>query len=454
MALSFSEMRMYANRRILAALLAITLVALGTTGAVIYCVNQLLQGRQASIQITKVQAEVDSLMVALLNAESAQRGYLLTSDEAYLQHYGQAVGQAKGAAAILVKQTAQTSYADKIREVQSITNNKLAELDTTISAHRDQGAADSLAIVEGGQGLRDMDRIRSILTGVGQSQTTRLASLRAQTTEYGVWTSWISGGMLLVISALAGLVYYWFLQAIQSERALDRAKDEFVSLASHQLRTPATGIRSILSVLQAGDVGALNERQQHLINRAVESNDRGLRIVDELLNVARADSGRLVLRPADLDLRRVIESAATEQRRLIEAKGQNLIIDEIKKPVPVMADEEKIHMAVSNLIDNASKYTPNGGTIHIKIRNLQKSVGIEVSDTGVGMDKSELAVIFDRFQRAHGILMSGVEGTGLGLYLVRRIVELHNGSIEVVSRRGEGSTFKLTLPRKGRPDAA
>jgi signal transduction histidine kinase len=454
MALSFREMRLYANRKILAALAAITLVALVTTSAVVYCVSHLLQGRQDSIEITKIQTQADGLMLALLNAESAQRGYLLTGDAAYVKPFGLAVRNGQQAADRLLQQTAGAPYAQEIRRVRTMAQAKLDEMSRTIATRESDGPDAAMAIVQSNEGLRTMEEIRTTMTRVGNEQSAELAALRRQTTGYGVWTSWISAGMLLVIVALAGLVYYWFLQAIQSERALDRAKDEFVSLASHQLRTPATGIRSILSILQAGDVGPLNDSQRHLVNRAVESNDRGLRIVEELLNVARADAGRLVLRPAAMDLRRVIEAAVAEQRRLIEAKRQTLTIDQPKKPVAVMADEEKIHMAIANLIDNATKYTPEGGKIQIKIRNLAKSASVEVSDTGMGMDKSEMDVIFDRFQRAHSILLSGVEGTGLGLYLVRRIVELHNGSIDVDSRPNEGSTFRLTLPRKGRADAA
>jgi signal transduction histidine kinase len=454
MALSFNEMRLYANRRILAALLAITIVALGATGAVIYCVQRVLAVRQESIQITKVQTQVGQYYIDILNAEAMQRGYLLTGDETRLEAYRQAAQRIPGEGERLVKSSAAYSYADLAKQAQAVAADRMAALEAGVTARRDAGFDAAVTVVQQGRGLYDMDRLRDLFGRIEQQQAAELAQKRAVATHYGQWAEGIAAAMIVVIVSLTALVYYLFLQAIKSERALDRAKDEFVSLASHQLRTPATGIKSILSMLQGGDIGPLNERQRHLINRATESNERGLRVVEELLNVARVDAGRLVLKPALMDIREIMESAVAEQQRTIAAKHQTISVSLPRHAVRLIADAEKLHMVISNLLDNACKYTPEGGSIRVKVRDHAKSVTVIVNDSGMGIEKDELNNIFDRFQRAHDILLSGVEGTGLGLYLVKRIVELHNGTIEVDSRPDEGSTFTLILPRKGRLDAA
>jgi signal transduction histidine kinase len=453
MALSnLRELRQYANPKIFASLAAITVVALGATGAVIYCLHTVLRVRQESIQITKVQGQLNNFNVELLNAETGQRGYLLTGNADYLKPYQQALKEIPAEGEQLEALSAGYSYAGQVKEVRGVAKDKLDELSSAVAAYGDQGPEAALAAVQTGRGQRDMDRLRVLLGDIGKQQATELAAKRSIATKYGVWANWIAGTMLVVIGMLAGLVYYLFLQAIKSERALDKAKDEFVSLASHQLRTPATAVKSILSMLRSDDFGSLNERQRGVVDQAIESNEREIRIVEELLDVARADAGRLVLKPSALDLGELVDAVAAGQRSSIEAKRQHLTVRGPKHPATIMADGQKLHMAISNLLDNASKYTSEGGHIKMTVRHYPGMVGVEVADNGVGIDQEELVNIFDRFQRAHDILMSGADGTGLGLYIARHLAELHDGTIKVESVKGRGSTFTLMLPHNDKRD--
>lgn len=446
MPLSLRKLDLYSNRKIFITLATIILVAFGATGAIIYCLDIVLRTRQESIQITKVQTQLNDFYVQLLNAETSQRGFLFTGDDRYLGPYEQAMKGLPSGGAELEKLSAPYAYAGQVKEARRVAQARLERLTAGIALRREQGLEAAQAFTLTGQGRELMDQLRGLVGEISVQQSAELAAKRALATRYGDWANWIAPSMLVVIGMLAGLVYYLVLQALKAERALDRAKDEFVSLASHQLRTPATGIKSILSVLQAGDVGRLNPRQRQLIDRAVESNERELRIVDELLNVARADAGRLVLNASEVDVRTVIEAVMSEQQRTIVAKHQKITIHQPNRPVKIVADEEKLYMAIGNLIDNASKYTGENGRIGVKVREQSQQVSIEVKDSGVGIKKTEMAIIFDRFHRAHSVLAS--EGTGLGLYLVRRIAELHDGTIGVSSKEGQGSTFTLTLPRK------
>jgi signal transduction histidine kinase len=256
----------------------------------------------------------------------------------------------------------------------------------------------------------------------------------------------ISVGTLIVTLLVAGIINHLYIKAIEAERKLDLAKDEFVSLASHQLRTPATGVKSILSTLAAGDFGPLAERQAYFVNKALKSNERELAVIEELLNVAKADAGRLVLNPSQVDVGTLVDTVVSEQRIGIEAKHIQLKVKHPARPVVITADHDKLYMALSNLIDNARKYTPESGTISVRVSRRDAGAAVEVADTGIGIDASEIGQIFDRFGRARAALAGNVDGAGLGLYLTHRITELHQGSIEVDSKLGRGSCFTLFLP--------
>jgi signal transduction histidine kinase len=454
MALSLHEIRHYSDRKVFASLGAIIMVALIATAFILVSLHSFLASRQSSIQITKTQAQLESFYIEILNAETGQRGYLLTGDMMYLVPYTQAVKEMPKQEASLMQQSKPYSYAPEITTMIAATKAKFQELQSTIYAYQTQGSSAALAIVATGAGQSDMERIRTLVDEVSRAQSVQLADTRAQTNLYGMLTAVIGAAMLIAIALLAVLVYYLFIQAIKAERALDLAKNEFVSLASHQLRTPASGIKSILSVLISQDVGPLNSRQQQLIERAAESNQRELKIVEELLNVAKAQAGKLTLKQTKTDMCLVIGAVLTELAPLTEAKHQNIRMEGPDHAVWVDGDEAKLHMAMSNLVDNASKYTQDNGDITIKIREQARTVKVAVSDSGAGIEGADIVNIFDRFVRAQGSRTTGVDGSGLGLYLVRQIIRLHNGTIEVKSRKGRGSTFTVIMPRRGAHHAA
>jgi two-component system cell cycle sensor histidine kinase PleC len=447
--LSFNEFRRYSDRRIFASLAAITIVALLATFGILIAIGHVLLARQQSIQITKIQAQLSSFNILILEAETAQRGYLLTGDTAYLAPYTTAVQTYPVESQKLATMGRGQSYTPQLNRMLEIASNKMAELKLTISTYQLQGPSAAMVIVEGGSGLAYMDQIRTLMSQISSQQASELAVKRARATADGAVADDIGTAMLVAIALLAGLVYYLFIQAMKAERSLEMAKGEFVSLASHQLRTPATGVKSILSVLGEEGVGPLNGQQKRLLSLAADSNDRELRIVEELLNVAKAESGQMHLNAAHIDLRKVVASVVDDVRPMAIEKNQRLEVITPKHPVWLEGDAEKLYMAISNLVDNACKYTPDDGFVSIRIRASTRYVRVEVSDSGRGIDTNDVATIFDKFGRADATISATVDGSGLGLYLARQITRLHNGSIEVTSRRGHGSTFALVLPRKG-----
>ena len=444
--MKFAEVRQYTNSKIFFALLAVMLIAVGTTLAAVFAIAGLLQASSETRQIRERQALLDATYVSLREAESGQRGYILTADEKYLEPFTDAVKVLPDELVALKRVTRGHSEQSAIDRLLSSMWLKQWELVQSVALHRSGEVSQALDLVASGEGQRLMSAINSERKAVDAEYAVTLSMKDREAAARGNQALVIVLAAAVMTLLLSPLVYYLYVRAIASERELDHAKDEFVSLASHQLRTPATGIKSILSMVVAGDFGSLNEKQDRILRRALDSNEREIAIIEELLNVAKADAGRLVLRPSEVNLVELIENIVGEQASAIRDK--NLIL-RFKRPhddISLVGDEDKLYMAIGNLVDNARKYTPEEGCIEIILRGRRGQVEIEVADSGVGIEEGDIARVFDRFHRGRGMLMGTVDGTGLGLYLARRIAELHNGSIEVDSKKGHGSRFTMILP--------
>ncbi len=233
---------------------------------------------------------------------------------------------------------------------------------------------------------------------------------------------------------------------ISHELALEQAKDDFISIASHQLRTPATGVKQYVGMLLEGYVGKLPAEQQLLLTKAYESNERQLKIIDDLLKVARVDAGFISLQTETVDLIQLLQDVIYEQLGKIEKRHQTIKFQHTAKSLKLNIDSALMRMVFENLIDNASKYTPEGKGLRVRIVKTSKSVVISFNDEGVGIAKRDIGQLFQKFARFNDSITHAAEGSGLGLYWAKQIVDLHNGTISVTSRLHKGSTFVIQLP--------
>ena len=229
---------------------------------------------------------------------------------------------------------------------------------------------------------------------------------------------------------------------------LDQAKEEFVSLASHQLRTPATAVKQFIGMIKEGYAGEMNPDQQSFINDAYESNERQLRIIDDLLSVARVDSGRMKLLLETTDINALVTAVLDEQKATIEKRRQHLDLHPSGKKLYANVDVSKLRMVIENLVSNASKYTPESGEISVSLSGSSQNIQIIVKDNGVGIAADDIGKLFQRFSRINNELSTKVGGTGLGLYLAKMIVDLHHGTIIATSIAGQGTVFTVKIPRK------
>lgn len=237
---------------------------------------------------------------------------------------------------------------------------------------------------------------------------------------------------------------------VTHERAIDQAKTEFVSLASHQLRTPLSAINWYSEMLLAGDAGPITEEQKTYLQEVYHGNQRMVKLVNALLNVSRIDLGTFSVEPAPTMITEVADSVLAELKPQILARHQHMDVD-YDAHIPMMPlDPKLIRIVLQNLLSNAIKYTPERGKVRLGIMlDGKRHLLITVADTGYGIPRAQKEKIFSKLFRADNVMDKDTEGTGLGLYIVKSIVESNEGTISFKSTENKGTTFSVTLPLTG-----
>jgi signal transduction histidine kinase len=227
---------------------------------------------------------------------------------------------------------------------------------------------------------------------------------------------------------------------------LNQVKDEFISLASHQLRTPATGVKQYIGLLLQGFLGELPEEQREVLEKAYASNERQIELINDLLRVAQIDAGKIVLKKAAVNITDLVNDVVAEQRDSFQKRCQQIEVVTPSRPVIAHVDSRRFRMVIDNLVDNASKYTPDRGNIDVSLDLIDGYLCVCVSDDGVGIKDEDIARLFTKFTRIGNMLSDEVGGSGLGLYWANKVVQLHSGYIEVESKVGKGTKFMVTIP--------
>jgi signal transduction histidine kinase len=236
----------------------------------------------------------------------------------------------------------------------------------------------------------------------------------------------------------------WTLREVTADRELDRMRDAFVATVSHELRTPLTSISGFLEMMEEEEhaLGDAGRKYLDVIRRATE---RLHSLVEDLLLVAQIEAKRIELQLAPVDLGELAQRAAEAARPAAAEKA--LALDVVTEPsTPVLGDEKRLSQVVDNLVSNAVKFTPDGGSVRITVGANGGGGKLVVSDTGIGVSEDEQKQVFSRFFRASSATQRAIPGTGLGLAICHALVQQHNGSIEFSSREGAGTDVTVTLP--------
>jgi len=237
------------------------------------------------------------------------------------------------------------------------------------------------------------------------------------------------------------------LRDVSREKLIDRMKTEFVSFAAHQLRAPLAAIKWAIKMFLEGDLGKVTKEQRGFLEKTYQTNEKLILLVNDLLNVTRMEEGRYLYKPILADIVKITQSVIDSYKEGIQKKKVKFELKKPKEKLPeVLVDLEKIKLVIDNLLSNAIKYTPSDGKVTITIARAKKEIEFSIKDTGIGIPKDQKEKVFSKFFRGTNALKTGAEGTGLGLFITKNIVEAHEGKIWFESEEGKGTTFFFTLP--------
>lgn len=321
--------------------------------------------------------------------------------------------------------------------------NKVAEQLSGISEAEAMGSnyADVLRFeFESTHEINDMF-IKEALEGKKSKMANHTVLVRNDGTKISVADS--AAPIMNSIKEIIGVIVVF--RDVTKEHELERAKDEFTALASHQLRTPATAVKQYIGMILEGYNGDITEEQRETLKQAYASNERQLRIAEDLLSTAKLESDELELDKESVDLRELIQSVVDEQQEILKLRKQKLEVEMPDEATMVTVDHVRFRMVIDNLISNASKYTPEEGSLFVSLVKENDKAILSVKDHGVGIAENDIPKLFAKFSRIPNKLSTKVGGSGLGLYIAKQIVEKHNGTIKVESKLDEGTTFTIEL---------
>jgi signal transduction histidine kinase len=229
-------------------------------------------------------------------------------------------------------------------------------------------------------------------------------------------------------------------------RHLDEVKDEFMSMASHQLRTPLTSIKGYLSMVIEGDTGEITPQQRRLLEEAFSSSERMVRLIADFLNVSRLQTGKFVIEKLPVDIAKVVKTEVSSLKLIAKTHDIKLAFHTPAALPTVSIDEAKIRQVIMNFVDNAIYYSRSKSTITIKLEEIDGNISFTVTDTGIGVPEDEQASLFNKFFRAKNARKQRPDGTGVGLYLAKKVVMAHGGKMVFSSVENQGSVFGFRIP--------
>lgn len=239
------------------------------------------------------------------------------------------------------------------------------------------------------------------------------------------------------------------LHDVTREKAIEKMKSEFVSIAAHQLRTPLSAIKWTLRLILDRDLGAISSQQAEILEKGYQSNERMINLVNALLNVARIEEGRFIYKFSEIPFVGLVRETVEGLEPVTKMKNIAIKLElPDGKDIKILGDNEKIKLVLQNLIENSINYSPVGSAVTISLKYDKMKITFVIADHGMGISKDQQSRVFTKFFRGNNAVKTETEGTGLGLFITKNIVESHGGKIWFESEEGQGSTFYFTLPLK------
>jgi signal transduction histidine kinase len=434
----------YLNKGLAAILLGLFIATLGTVIFLTYTLLNLNSLISTGTRVVSNEFVLQDLGSNLQAAESGQRGYIITDNPQYLTTYTNAVQIVNEDREILAN-IPLFSQSPQYSQFSNLLTQKLTEMQTTIDAMNSQGQSAAINIVETNQGQQLMTQIHAISSSLS-NQANHVIIPREAQAQTNLHRALIVAPILVAfVIGISVSILVYFTKALLKERALEGAKSEFLSLASHQLRTPATNVKQYLGLLTEGYIGKLTKQQKEALEVANRNNNAEIDIINGILNITKLDLNRIQLTKKPTDLIVMAQQVADEHRATAELKKQVITISSNQKQLIIPIDQLYIKNALENLIDNACKYSPAASKIHITLAKHSRHAVLIVQDEGIGIAKKDITRLFKKFSRLEAAA-DYAQGSGLGLYWVKQIIVMHGGNISAEPGKKKGSVFTVTLP--------
>ena len=387
----------------------------------------------------------DEIGRALAGMQSAQRGFLITGSNEELSEYETQYKQLRRFAAripVLIVDEEQRARFERILTL--VDDWRVNAADMLIERRRRGEDVVTMMMVVA---VPRYDAVRDELEAFENRQT--LLSNRAAANaraRLGRATSILILTPVVGVLAMIALIVATTRAAARAAE-LDRMKDEFVSIVSHELRTPLTAIRGSLQLLLGDPQAVADDGNRQLLETALRSCERLVRIVNDILDISRIEAGQLTLRRAPLAVSDIVQQSVESVQQIARQAGVHVASTVARDLPSVMGDADRLTQALVNLLSNAVKFAPAHSTVTIDARDDGASVVVSVRDQGRGIAPDDAARLFQKFQQLDSSGSRRVGGTGLGLVITKAIVEEHGGRVWVESGVGRGSTFSMALPR-------
>lgn len=329
----------------------------------------------------------------------------------------------------------------------SIVQDKESGLQRTLTLYKQKGTSAAIATI-GPHSEHPLQSIEELSLSMRGAQDKLLADYLSKQHSYQLITNVVAPLVLLTDFLLVFLTLYMMRSSMHKERRLELARNEFISIASHQLRTPATVIKQYTYMLLDNLYGKLSKKQKAALSIINEANNRSIRIVNNLLYVTQIDTGQLHLKERQCSLSSIIQASVDNYKTTIQAKNLRLINETNAKRYILRADEKYLQLVFENILDNACRYTPPGKSVTVAITEDQETYTVRFRDEGIGISDKEKLKLFKKFARLKNGVTLHPDGSGLGLYIAQEIITLHDGDIDMLSSPHNGTTVSVTLPKE------
>jgi signal transduction histidine kinase len=444
--LGYWSRRRYSQAHIFGVMIGVLVAVLALVAYSIYSITNL---RQLSSQLNTsslARANISQAVIRTQQAQASAASYIVSGDRQDLNNFHTSYAAANRDVNGLMAGNFNSSLRPKVKQFIAYARQDLELARQQVNASGGTATTATTSVARAG-------KVASSI------QPGDIASLESDIkNELGQNLKNIIGQMSRIIAVVAVLSFvaiglflllgFLMFVSLNRQKVIESSRDEFINLAAHNLRTPATIVKQYLAMVSEGYFGEVNDRQKTALATAATANERKLKLIDTFLNVAELNSGRKPVELTTLDIKPIVESVVKDYRPVARSKHQHIKLKTSLLPITVSGNAEYVRSALDNIINNAVKFSSRNKTININVTTAGDEAVVEVGDEGIGVKGGELGHIFNKFAQADsgmGKTTGGVSGSGLGLFWTQEVINMQGGRVTVDSKYGKGSTFRIYL---------